>query len=304
MNKLMVITAMALSAASLSAMPLAEARGKIDSVISNPSSMTGVMKQLSAADQKSFVASVNEAIGKIGSAEEKSAKVVNVNRAALKGAARGNVKDLEALVAEIFATAPVETLCALNESLSKDVFNRAGDPKKTYTDEQFSNIAKSLVGAVNDRVAGSEDADVRGGFASLMMIRASNGSPESLAGDLAATLGDSAEVAKNEWFPEALRSPANYDPMLAGTNVEKSPDARSVFALAGAQRTEALLSAFYQGVTGAKVNVIDGLGDMSSVQSFDHDIFTRPRTLGTDDNGQPLPWNPDPKPYFGQKFGR
>lgn len=302
MNKLTVMSMVTLFAASLNAMSLAEARGKVDAVIADPSQMTAVMQQLSAADQKSLVADVNEAVSKIGSAEEQSAKIVNISRAALKGAAKGNAKDLEALVAEIYATAPVESLCALNESLAKDVFNRAADPSKTYTDEQYSNIAKSLVSAVNSRVAGSDDADVRGGFASLMMIRASNGSPKSLADDLAATLGDSADTAKNEWFPEALRSPANYDPMLAGTTVEKAPDARIVTALAGAQRNEAMLSGFYQGAVGTSVNVIDGLGDMSNVQSFDHDIYTRPRTM------EDLPWNPDPnpnpQPYFGQSFGR
>lgn len=298
MNKLTVMSMVTLFAASLNAMSLAEARGKVDAVIADPSQMTAVMQQLSAADQKSLVANVNEAVSKIGSAEEQSAKIVNISRAALKGAAKGNAKDLEALVAEIYATAPVESLCALNESLAKDVFNRAADPSKTYTDEQYSNIAKSLVSAVNSRVAGSDDADVRGGFASLMMIRASNGSPKSLADDLASTLGDSADIAKNEWFPEALRSPANYDPMLAGTTVEKAPDARIVTALAGAQRNEAMLSGFYQGAVGTSVNVIEGFGDISNIPSSDSDLYTRPRTM------EDLPWNPDPKPYFGQSFGR
>lgn len=295
MNKLMVVAATTLFAVSLNAMSLAEARGKTDAVISNPSEMTSVVQQLSAADQKSFVADVNAAIAKMpGSAEEKSAKVANVARAALKGASKGNAKDLEALVAEIYATAPVESLCNLNEDLAKDVFNRSGDPKKTYTDDQFAGIAKSLVSAVNSRVAGTEDADVRGGFASLMMIRASNGSPESLAADLAATLGESADTAKNEWFPEALRKPANYDPMLAGTAVDKAPDASSVAVFTGAQRHDVFLSDFYQGAAGA--GTIADFGDMSQIQSFDNDLYTRPRTM------ENLPWNPDPKPYFGQSF--
>lgn len=307
MKKMMAVTAMALCAASLNAMSLAEARGKTDAVIANPAEMTSVIKQLSTADRKSFVADVNAAIAKLpGSAEEKSAKVVNVARAALKGAPKGNAKDLEALVAEIYATAPVESLCNLNEDLAKDVFNRAGDPKKTYTDEQFAGIAKSLVAAVNSRVAGTEDADVRGGFASLMMIRASNGSPASLADELAATLGKSADTAKNEWFPEALRKPANYDPMLASTSAEKVPEPRYVMALAGAQRNEALLSSFYQSSDAKDIGTVGGFGDMSSVQSFDHDLYTRPRTM------EDKPWNPDTKPvvtpdpgpipYYGQRF--
>lgn len=304
MNKLMVVTATALFAASLNAMSLAEARGATDKVISDPSEMTSVMKQLSAADQKTFVADVNEAISKLpGSAEEKSAKIVNVTRAALKGASRES-KDLEALLAEVYATAPLESLCVLNENLSKDALNRASDPSKT--DEQFSNIAKNIVGAVNDRVAGLEDADVRGGFAALTMLRASNGKPETLANDLANMLGSSSEVAKNEWFPAALGEPANYDPMLSGTMFE-APNSRTAAAMAGAQRHESLLNEFLKDPEHT-MPVVKYLGDMSHIQSFDHDIYTQPRTMKDEK------WNPDlpvrgdepvpppPPPYYGQSY--
>ena len=295
MKRLMAVTAMTLVAASLNAMSLAEARGKIDAMIADPGQMTEVMKQLPAADQKTLVSEVNEAVAKLpGSAEERSAKVINITRAALKGADKGNRKDLEALIAEVYATAPLESLCSLNEDLAKDVFNRGADTGRTYTDEQYAKIAANIVKAVNDRVAGTEDADVRGGFAALMMVRASNGSPASLADDLAATLGESAAVAKDEWFPAALGKPANYDPMLAGTAVEKAPSSRSVAAIAGVQRHESLLSDFYQGNGVNPAAVGNGLGDMSQVQSFDHDLYTRPRTMEDEK------WNPDPQPYFGQ----
>lgn len=289
MKKLMVATAVALGAVSLNAMSLAEARGNTDKVIADPAEMTAVMQQLSAEDQKSFVADVNEAVSKFpGSAEEKSAKVLNLTRAALRGAAKGNAKDL---IAEVYATAPVESLCVLNENLSKDALNRASDPSKVYTDDQFANLASNLVNAVNSRAAGAEDAAVRGGFAALTMIRASNGTPESLADGLAGLLGDSAEVAKNEWFPAALSTPANYDPMLSGTAVESAPDAKSAAALAGAQRHESMLNAFLMDPQNT-MPVVDGLGDMSKIQSFDHDIYTLPRTMDL------KPWNPDlPRPY-------
>lgn len=302
MNKLTALAVTALAAVSSYAIPLAEARGKIDAVISDPAQMTSVMQQLSAADQKSFVADVNEAIGKIGSAEEKSAKIVNVSRAALSGAKKGSAKDLEALLAEIYATAPVETLCALNESLAKDVLNRAADPSKVFTDEQFKEIASSFVSAVNSRVAGSEDADVRGGFAALTMIRASNGTPASLADDLAAMLGKSAEVAKGEWFPEALAKKPNYDPMLAGTSVDKVPDQEAVMIIAGAQRHEYLLNQLLEGSKNPTAVISKGFGDISQQRSYDLDLYTRPRTM------EDLPWNPDPKPnpgpkpYYGQEY--
>lgn len=296
MKKLMVVTTLALIAASLNAMSLQEARGLTDKVIENPSEMTAVMKQLTASDQKSFVADVNEAISKLpGSAEEKSAKVVDVTRAAFKGASRESSKDLVATVAEVFATAPLESLCVLNENLGQDSFNRAVNPKNVYTDEQFAKIASNVVNAVNSRVAGLEDADVRGGFAALMMIRASNGTPESLADDLADTLGESAEVAKKEWFPEALKTPANYDPMLSGTSVDSLIDSVTARALAGNQRHEGLVSAMHEDPRDVYPGV-KGFGDMALVPDFDHDIYTLPRTTDL------APWNPDlPHPYKDQK---
>lgn len=298
MKKQMVITAMALFAAALNAKPLAEAKGSVDSVIANPDKMTAEMKSLSAADQKDFLAYVNEAICNLpASAEEKSAKSLNVNRAALAGAA---TKNTEALLAEMFATAPLESLVQLNESLAKDALNRAADPAKVYTDDQFAQAAKSLVCAVTNRVAGLEDADVRGGFAALTMIRASNGTPASLANDLAALLGDSAEVAKAEWFPEALSEAKNYDPMLAGTKVEKAPDTDIVLVIAGAQRHESLLGALY--ADDDSQLIIKGLGDMSQIQSFDNDIYTRPRTMADEPWNPDLPVKPEPRPYDYQSY--
>ena len=299
MNKLRMVVVISLVASSVSAMSIAEARGKIGDVIVDPSQMTAVMKQLSVADQKSFVADVNDSIARFpGSSEERSAKVINVTRAALKGADRKNPKSLESLIAEVFATVPVESLCALNESLAKDAFNRGADARKTYTDDQFVRIASNLVSAVNARVSGMEDGVERGAFAALMMIRASNGSPASLPDDLAALFGERGEEVRKEWFAEALRSPANYDPMLAGTSVFRGPDVRSVILLAGAQTHDALLSSFYQGNQADPVSVCNSrvVGDMSETHSFDNGVYTRPRTL------EEKPWNPDngPQPYFGQ----
>lgn len=295
MKRLMVLTAAALMVATVNAMSLAEARGKTDAVIADPAEMKSVMKQLSAEDQKSFVAAVNEAIGKMpGSAEEKCAVALNVNRAALSGSAKGNVT---ALLAEIYATAPLESLALINESFAKDVVNRAADPSKTYTDEKFTEMSKTVVNAVNSRVAGSDDAGVRGGFAALMMVRASNGSPESLANDLADTLGADAKTAKTEWFPAALATPANYDPMLSDTDVEKVPDIKTAVMLAGPQRHEVLLSSLVNGSSDPLWAIKDGFGDWSQVQPIDEGLFTVPRTTRDE------PWNPShPRGGFGGQW--
>ena len=291
----------ALAAMTCSALSLAEARGKITEVLENPSEATAVMKQLSAADQKAYVAALNDAISKLpGSVEERSAKALSVNSAAVAGSAKGNA---QTLIAEVFATAPLESLTAINESFAKDLVNRAADPSKTYTDDQYTNIAAKVVAAVSSRVEGQSDGDVRAAFAALMMIRASNGSPESLADMLAGMLGDSAETAKGEWFPAALGTPADYDPMLAAAGVEATPEVAQVFLIAGPRRQAVLFTALTTGVKDPLAAAEDGFGDWSQLQPVDTGMETMPRTM------EDLPWNPDPKrnqdipkPYAGQNF--
>ena len=129
MKKLLMVVTMAMASvlfAQDKTMSSADARGKIGDIISDPASMTSVMKQLAAADQASFLADVNAAISKMpGSPEEKTSKFVAVNSAALKGAQKGN---LTTLVAEVFATVPPESLTAINEQFAAGMFNRAADP--------------------------------------------------------------------------------------------------------------------------------------------------------------------------------
>ena len=130
---------------------LAEARGKIGEAVVNPAVMTSTMKMLPADSQKAFLADCNEAIGKMpGSAETKAAAYLTVNRAALKGAAKGNVL---ALLAEVFATVPPEALTVINERFAADLFNRAADPSVVYTDSQFTRIAESVMENVTSRTA-------------------------------------------------------------------------------------------------------------------------------------------------------
>ena len=290
MKKLMMMM-MTLATVTAGAMSLADARGKIDSVIANPKEATAIIKQLSAADQKAFVAALNEAIASLpGSAEERAATALNVNSAAVAGAAKGNTL---ALIAEVFATAPLDSLTVINESFAKNLLNRASNPARTYTDAQFSAISAKVVEAVVSRVKGAADADVRGGFAALMMTRASNGSPADLAESLASKLGAASAVAKTEWFPAALASVSDYDPMLSGTHVEIVPDFEVTVMIAASQRHAVAVSAV------AKKDVLgsmaDGFGDFSSVDTTDSGILTLPRTT------ENLPWNPElPRGYNGQ----
>lgn len=244
MKKMMfMMIAVATMGAVAQSLSLSDARAKIGDVIENPSMLTSTIKQLSAADQKLFLADVNEAVAKMpDSAEAKSAKFLDVNRAALKGAQKGNVADL---LAEVFATASLESLTVINEVLAADMFNRDANPAVKYTDEQFVKIAKTAMEKIAARNANVDNGAVRTGFAALMFIRASNGSPADLAGSLAAYLPeDSREVAKKEWFPSALAKgdEKSYDPMLGTTDAGALPNEMVVLRLAAAQEHVALLA--------------------------------------------------------------
>lgn len=229
MKKLLMVITMAMASALVAQdkqMSSADARGKIGDIISNPSTMTSVMKQLAAEDQAAFLADVNAAISKMpGSPEEKTSKFLEVNSAALKGAQKGN---LTALVAEVFATVPPESLTAVNESFASVMFNRAADPSKTYTDDEYKKTSLALLEKVQERNATADNAGVRNTFAILMLIRASNGTPADLRDTLVGALKDedTRNLAQNEWISPALGQgqEKSYDPMLGAADAGSQPN--------------------------------------------------------------------------------
>ena len=223
---------------------LANARGQIAKVIANPKLMTQTMKGLSAKEQLQFVADVNKAISAMsGSEAEKTAIALNVNRSALDGAADGNMPQV---LAEIYATAPVQSLTVINESFAKDVFNRATNPNVTYTDEQYINVSKGVMKTVNSRLENASDSGIRAGFAALMMIRASNSETPAIKDAVVASLPPAIqETAKNEWLPAALATgdDQSYEPMLGMADEKVSrPGLDEVLRIAGPQHTEATLA--------------------------------------------------------------
>lgn len=246
MKKILMLLALTASLVAVAApeaktMSLADARAKIGEVIKNPATMTKIMKQLSAEDQKAFVADVNAALSKMpASNEERTAALLNVNKAALRGASKGN---LAGVVAEIFATVPVESLTVLNESFAQDLFNRDADPSNPVSDEQFEKIASSLMETINERTAKTDDGAVRSSFAIAMMVNASNGSMPELANKLADTLPENVrETAKNEWIPAATQEgEKNYDSMLGAADAGVEPNSRLTLKIAGPQYFEAML---------------------------------------------------------------
>ena len=238
------VAADAAAAKASASMSLAEARGRIDRAIASPAEMKATMRRLSAEDQRQFLADVNAAVAKMpGSESERIATFVAVSRAALEGARKGNVTTL---LAEIYATVPLDALPDMNESLSSDLMNRATAKGRTFTDEQFVKLSESVMAKVNERVATVDDGDVRAGFAALMMIRGSNSpSNQAVVGPIVAALPESArDVAKNEWFPAALADgqDKSYEPMLGGDGFGNDPNRQPVvLRVTGPQFADSLL---------------------------------------------------------------
>jgi len=288
MKKLLMIGAMAMASvlfAQDKTMSSADARGKIGDIISNPASMTSVMKQLAAADQASFLADVNAAISKMpGSPEEKTSKFVEVNTAALKGAQKGN---LTKLVAEVFATVPPESLTAINESFASGMFNRKADPSKTYTDDQYVEISTNLLAVVQERNATADNAGVRNTFAILMLIRGSEGSPADLRDTLVGSLNDAEtrNLAQSEWLSPALGQgqEKSYDPMLGAADAGNQPDLNVVLISPFSSSADALLSdlASERSLTDAS----------SSVTALVSPAFGDPNTMDIVDGVEPLSSN-------------
>ena len=196
---------------------LASARAKITRVIENPKEMTAVMQTLSPADQKTFLAEVVAAVASMPADEaDRTEKFVAIVNAGLAGSQKGNSLTL---VAEVFATVPPNSLAAVNESLASGLMNRATDGNVTYTDEQYIEISKKVMAAVNERVANEDNAGIRSGFAALMMIRGSNSESQEIVSSVVESLPEAVQNdAKNEWIPAALGQGGQektYDPMLA-----------------------------------------------------------------------------------------
>lgn len=243
----------AAAAASVDAASLAEARAKIGDAVADAAVLTSTMKTLSPADQVQFLADVNKAVGKMpGSSDAKAAAFLSANRAAVKAASgTGNVS---ALLKEVFATVPCEALTVLNERFAAELFNRAADAKRPYTDEEFMAIAKSALAGISAHNKGCDEVEeaVRDVFAILMFVRASNGRPADLTDTLLAYVPEKfRETAKKEWLAAALAEGAekSYAPMLDALNGAVEPDIGVVVRLAGPDLQNALLADLNNGAT-------------------------------------------------------
>lgn len=237
--KKLVLFACVMAMSIAQALSLAEARGKIGDCIADAKTMAATMKQLSAEDQIAFLADVNEAIASMpGSEEQKAATFANVNKAAMTSASKGNVT---ALIAEAFATVPVDMLPAVSESFSADLLNRNADPTKKYDDAQFTKIAEAVMAKVTERLASADDGDKRASIAAATILKgAGEASPEMTAAVIN-TLPESAREAAEKSVPEMVAG--NYD-----TVTETEYQMELAIRLTGTQLHEMVLADIDEGI--------------------------------------------------------
>ena len=223
----------------------AEWQAKIGDCANNPAAMKATITQIQASEQAAFVGRVNEAIGKMpGTPEAKSAAFYVVNKAAVLGAS-----NKKSVLAEVFATVPVEYLTDINERFATELFSREANrsyAKDKQGDEAFVKMATRTLALVNSRCESAKNAGVRQTFAALLFIRAAGGSPKGLADLLVAQMTDSqAKASASAWIAEALGSEgeeASYDSMLDSAGAEE-PDHSVVLQMTGPSEViESLLS--------------------------------------------------------------
>lgn len=244
MAALMLMSVLAIAQESSAKISLADARGRIDKVIASADQMKATMKQLSAEDQKAFLADVNKAISEMpGSAEEKTALFLSVNLAAVASAEKGNSA---ALLAETFATVSPEALPAISEVFSDKLLNRTEGSNAAFNDAQYEKIAVETIGAVSERCEEADNGTARTTFAILMFLRASPGTAETLENSLVNVLknDDSKEVAR-ECLEAALGKDGreqSYEPLLAAADANRRTDPQAALPIAGPQYATALLT--------------------------------------------------------------
>lgn len=230
--KMMAICALALVAAPMFAqgaavMPREQWLQKVGECATNPATMSSVMSQLSADDQKDLIGKVNASISAMrGSAEQKAAAAIQANLAGIKAAMAQNKEKraANAVIAEAFATLPPEYLPQFAEALSGP-----GGPlnRGNMEREKFITISTNTLHAISERCEKAENnGGVREAMAAIAFLQASNEKdpPKDLISTMLSQIPDAKtrDLAAKEWVDPALDK--NYDPILAAANAGDEPD--------------------------------------------------------------------------------
>lgn len=240
MKKTMVVILSALAAGAVFAvMPRSEWHAKVGECALDPIALKATISQLSSSDKTAFLAEVNEAISKMpGSAEVKAAQFLVANRAAVTGAGSA---DRAAVLAEVFATVPVESLTVVLEEFAKNEFARSG----SMDDRRFVNIVKSAMGRIVERCSSAESGAARAALAGMMFVRAAGSAEQSATEQVIASLPqDVRKEARESWYPAARGKdqPKSYDAILASSQAGEEPDHAEVVSMYSQQMVDTMLA--------------------------------------------------------------
>ena len=176
-------------------------------------------QDLAKDDQVEFVRAVNESMRdyKASTPEKRLQTIYAVNRDAVRAAVPAERK---AVIAEVFATAPMDALPMITDRFASEMFNRkaAGFSDK---DDSFTEFAAAMLMRVRARMGlldVSQFPGARTTFAVIMVLKASEGKPEDLRQSILFYVPTgSYEAATKVWIPAALGEdgkPASYQPIL------------------------------------------------------------------------------------------
>lgn len=189
--------------------------------------------ELDKDDKVNLVRSMNKTFTKEKdedeTAEAKAKRIKTVyalNRDAVRAAKDA---DKKLVIAEVFATAPMEALPAITDGFAKEVFTRKMlnlDEK----DDSFVEFASATLLRVNCRLRQISTArfpGARSAFAVISFLKASGGKPEDLRDQLMFYVLTGSEVlARTKWVPAAMGDdgkPPSYQPIFEAGFVGEEP---------------------------------------------------------------------------------
>ena len=188
-------------------------------------------QDLAKDDQVEFVRAVNESMRsyKASTPEKRLQTIYAVNRDAVRAAPATEKK---AVIAEVFATAPMDALPMISDRFAAELFNRkaAGLSDK---DDSFTEFVAASLMRVRMRMSTLSTEEFPGArttFAVISFLKASEGRPADLRQSVLFYIPTgSHEAARKVWIPAALGEdgkPASYQPILdAGYKGEEPPHA-------------------------------------------------------------------------------
>lgn len=195
-------------------------------------------QDLAKDDQVEFVRAVNQSMAtyKASTPEKRLQTIYAVNRDAVKAASE---KERKAVIAEVFATAPMDALPMITDRFASELFNRkaGGFSEK---DDSFVEFASATLMRIRNRLFSGVPTEqypgARSVFAVICFLKASEGKPEDLRQSfLFYVLSGSQELARKVWIPAALgedgKAPS-YQPILEAGYKGEEPAHANVHAMA------------------------------------------------------------------------